>query len=148
MTSSNERLATPHGLEDAVRFVARSEGADIVDLSIVLGDHETVRGLNESHLGRSYDTDVLAFDLRGVDGEETAGMVEGEIYVDLDTASERAPEFGADYEQEVRRYVIHGLLHLLGYEDAHPDGRATMSRLEDHYLSRLNDLESETDHEG
>jgi len=110
-----------------------SEDRTIADLSIVLSDHATVTRLNQLHLGRTYATDVLAFDLGD---DETSGRrgLEGEIYVDLDTAFERAPEFGSSYEEEVRRYVLHGVLHLMGYRDDEPETAKEMRRLENLYL--------------
>jgi rRNA maturation RNase YbeY len=112
-------------------LVARREHSSIGALSVVFADHQTVEGLNRRHLGRSYTTDVIAFDLRGNPGH---GPVDGEIYIDLDTAAERAPEFGVHYTDEVRRYAIHGLLHLLGYLDETENGQREMRRLEDTYL--------------
>jgi len=122
--------------EDAVRAaVARvldGEGFTVTDLSVVLADHATVRALNRDWLGHDYDTDVVSFPLD--EAAATRREVDGEIYVDLDTAAERAPEFGATMEAEALRYVVHGLLHLLGHDDATDEGRAAMRRLEDRYL--------------
>ena len=133
MTVSHGSLRAPEGIEDQIRAAVAQEGFTIEDLSIVLSDHETVVRLNERHLNRNYVTDVLAFDLND-SGASGIRVVEGEVYVDLDTAVERAPEFGTSYDEEVRRYVIHGLLHLMGYRDDQPDGKEEMRRLENLYL--------------
>ncbi|WP_054682874.1 rRNA maturation RNase YbeY [Rhodothermus marinus] len=116
-------------LRRLVQAVLAGEKARLRYLSLVLADHATVRELNRTYLGHDYDTDVLSFPL-----SEKPGVVEGEIYVDLDTAAERHAEFGATFTQEACRYVVHGLLHLLGYDDATPEARAHMHRLEDRYL--------------
>ncbi len=133
MTVSHGSLGVPEGIADQVRAAVMSEDRTIADLSIVLSDHATVTRLNQLHLGRTYATDVLAFDLGD---DETSGRrgLEGEIYVDLDTAFERAPEFGSSYEEEVRRYVLHGVLHLMGYRDDEPETAKEMRRLENLYL--------------
>jgi len=115
-----------------VSAVVEGEGCTIDALGIVLTDHQTVLELNERHLGRSYLTDVIAFDLRQ---SAEAAVVDGEIYVDLDTAAERAPEFSTKYSEEVRRYVIHGLLHLIGYRDDSEAGAEEMKALENKYLA-------------
>ena len=130
---SHGALDAPEGIEQLIRDTVAREGHIIADLSVVLTDHSTVTHLNELHLNRTYVTDVLAFDLVG-DEETGTPPLEGEIYVDLDTALERAPEFGASYEAEVRRYVLHGLLHLMGYRDDNPEGKKEMRRLENLYL--------------
>jgi rRNA maturation RNase YbeY len=122
--------------ERAVRAAAarvlEGEGFTAADLSVVLADHATVRALNRDWLGHDFDTDVVSFPLN--EAAAARGEVDGEVYVDLDTAAERAPEFGATFEEEVLRYVVHGLLHLTGHDDATDAGRAAMRRLEDRYL--------------
>lgn len=132
MTVAHDRLEAPEGVAEIAERVARDQGFVISALGIVLTDRDSVRNLNKTHLDRSYETDVLAFDLR--DDSADQRTVEGEIYVDLDTAFERAPEFGAVYEQEVRRYVVHGLLHLMGYRDDDPARKDEMNSLENLYL--------------
>lgn len=133
ITVAHGTFDMPEGLESTIRQTVEGEDHTIANLSVVLTDHETVKALNRAHLDRDYVTDVLAFDLGG---SEVRGQreLEAEVYVDLDTAFERAPEFGASFEEEVRRYVIHGLLHLMGYRDDDPDRRDEMRRLENLYL--------------
>ena len=114
-----------------MQIVAEGERISVDALSIVFADHETVRLLNRNHRGRSYTTDVIAFDLRETPG---LGPVDGEIYVDLDTAAERAPEFGVRYTDEVWRYTVHGMLHLTGRRDDTQEGKQEMKGLEDRYL--------------
>lgn len=129
------------GLQEGIRHVLTAEGARLVHLSVVLTDHETVRRLNQSYLDHDYNTDVLSFSLRTPPSadpsrsDETA--VEGEVYVDLDTAAERHEEFDTSFEREAYRYVIHGLLHLLGYDDATESGQETMRQKEDQYLEAI-----------
>jgi len=102
------------------------------ELSVVLADRATVHALNREWLGHDNPTDVVSFPL---DEEAAAeGVIEGEVYVDLDTAAERAPEFGGAFEEEALRYVVHGLLHLVGHDDATDADRARMRALEDRYL--------------
>jgi rRNA maturation RNase YbeY len=110
------------------------EGFAIADLSVVLADHAAVHALNRDWLGHDYETDVVSFVL----DEAAPGnrVVDGEVYVDLDTAAERAPEFDADFEEEALRYALHGLLHLMGYDDATETERRRMRSLEDRYLNR------------
>lgn len=121
-------------LRRLARHVAEAEGRAVAFLSIVLAGHNLVRRLNRTHLSHNYVTDVLAFPLGDTD-ETGSGPIDGEIYVDLDTAAERCGEFGASFEEEARRYVVHGLLHLAGHDDTTPDGKAAMHALEDRYLA-------------
>lgn len=124
--------------EDALRRVLRGciegEGARLEALTVVLADHETVLTLNREYLAHDYLTDVLSFSFAD---EGTQGVVDGEVYVDLDTAAERCAEFEASFTQEAVRYCIHGLLHLLGYDDATAEQKAAMHAREDLYLNLL-----------
>ena len=140
-------VAMPHadgaiaiGLTDAdVRAVTRAvcdlEGVAAYDVTVVLADHALVHRLNREWLEHDYETDVLSFSL-----DEHAlgrGQLDGEVYVDLDTAAERAPEFGTTPRLEALRYVAHGLLHLAGWDDATDAQRDAMREREDEVLAAL-----------
>lgn len=126
-----------------IRHVLSAEEASLIHLSVVLTGHRTVRDLNQTYLDHDYNTDVLSFSLRDEVDEEAPAVVEGEVYVDLDTAAERHAEFETSFEHEVHRYVVHGLLHLLGYDDTTSSARRTMHELEDQYLEATSSASSE-----
>jgi rRNA maturation RNase YbeY len=65
------------------------------------------------------------------------------VYVDLDTAAERHEEFDTSFEEEARRYVAHGVLHLVGYDDRDADEQAVMRRLEDRFLAAVKEETSD-----
>lgn len=113
------------------RRVLEAEGCRWTYIGIILSDHDEVHRLNREFLRHDYRTDVLSF---VIDASEDG--IEGEVYVDLDTAEDNAARFGVPYEQEVARYVVHGLLHLAGHDDDTDAARAAMQRLEDRYLDR------------
>lgn len=116
----------------AAARVAEGENVTWTEVNVVLGGHALVRDLNREWLGHDWDTDVVSFPLD--DDARARGEIEGEVYVDLDTAREVAPEHGATFEDEALRYVIHGLLHLIGHDDATDAARAAMRALENRYL--------------
>lgn len=127
-----ERTVDPEPLRRLLDQAARDHDVTITYLGLVLTDRETVHDLNRRFLGHDYPTDVIAFCLD--DDALEKGRIDGEIYVDLDMAAERAPEFGSDFRTEVARYALHGLLHLLGYDDATEQGRDRMRAREEAYL--------------
>lgn len=118
-------------LRSLLHRVAADEGYRVESLTVVLADHDRVLKLNRRYLKHDYVTDVLSFNL----ADDPSTTVDGEIYVDLDTARERHAEFGATLENEVFRYAVHGLLHLMGHADASPEERKRMRALEDRYLA-------------
>ena len=121
-------------VERLIRHVLEEEGASPVHISVVLSDHDTVRRLNVAYLDHDYNTDVLSFSMRDDDASDA---VEGEVYVDLDTAQERHEEFDTSFEREAYRYVVHGVLHLIGYDDATEDGQKPMRERENQYLDAV-----------
>ena len=121
-------------LRSLLQEVAAVESDRSVALvSVILGPHALVRKLNVAYLDHDYNTDVLAFNL----SEAPDAPLEGEIYVDVETAHERHAEFDTTVEHEVVRYAVHGLLHLLGHTDKTPAGQSEMRTLEDHYVEQF-----------
>jgi probable rRNA maturation factor len=113
-------------IEDLVRFVLSREGISAAMVGVVFCGDKRMAELNERWLGHRGPTDVITFDLRteedrGGGSSRGPSVLEGEIYVDLSQAARQAPSFEASIDEEVRRLVIHGVLHLVGFEDA---GRA------------------------
>ena len=114
--------------------VLSDEGITVRRLVLVVAGRKTVQNLHRRYRACDEPTDVLAFDYHPAKEETKGQIVDGEIYIDFDTACERCHEFGADAEEEAMRYAIHGLLHLIGYFDKTPAEKAKMRALEDRYL--------------
>ncbi|TDI76594.1 MAG: rRNA maturation RNase YbeY [Bacteroidetes bacterium] len=119
-------------VESLVRLVLDSENISWKSIGVVFGSHRLVRDLNKNYLQHDFNTDVLSFLI-----DESTEGIEGEVYIDVETALERYEEFGATLENELVRYVAHGVLHLAGYNDAVVDGKDAMRVLEDKYLAAL-----------
>jgi probable rRNA maturation factor len=90
--------------------------------------------LNETFLGHPGATDVITFDYRK---DAPAGCLSGEVFVCVDVAMAQAPEFRTTWQEELARYVIHGVLHLLGYDDKSPAPRKRMKLEEERFLKEL-----------
>ena len=131
----NIRRRTPavdrRRLRRAVRAILGEAAIGEALVSVAVVDDGTIRELNRRYLGHDEATDVLSFVL-----EETGDRLEGEIVVSADTAAETAPRFGWSAEDELLLYVIHGMLHLVGYDDTTPRKRAMMRKRERKYLSQ------------
>lgn len=117
-------------LDLLARRVLNGENCRWTYVGVILDGHEAVHALNREFLAHDYETDVLSFLI-----DESEEGLEGEVYVDLDTAVENAARFETTFDQEVARYVVHGLLHLAGHDDSTDGGRNEMRRLEDVYLA-------------
>jgi probable rRNA maturation factor len=104
-------------------------------VGIVLVRDAVIAELNARFLGRRRPTDVLAFPAAtaGWPAEEPAWL--GEVVVSVDRAREQARERGLAPPAELRRLVVHGVLHLCGHRDRTPEERRRMRRREDRYLA-------------
>ena len=123
-------LPTEVRVQSLVESVFKGENILWDTIGIILSDHEAVLDLNKEWLEHDYTTDVISFLL-----EADPLSLEGEVYVDVETARERCEEFGTTTSLEIERYIVHGLLHLAGYDDTSDQERAHMRKLEDHYLA-------------
>jgi probable rRNA maturation factor len=117
-------------LTRAARVALRGEGVRNATIGIVCLNNRQCRRLNRKHLGHDYATDVISFPL-----EEAP--LEGEVYLNLDRARQQARDFGVSPHHELARLVIHGTLHLTGFDDRTPARAARMHAREDRYLARL-----------
>lgn len=98
-------------------------------LSIILTDDGMIRDLNCRFLKRDWATDVIAFPF----GEEEKGLW-GEIYISEERARDQALIYDVSFEEELTRLIIHGILHLLGYQDKSEELKKKMEIKENHYL--------------
>lgn len=118
--------------------VVRREKADLLSLSITFVGPARMRTLNREHLDKDRETDVIAFAFRpsGPSRPSRPSLV-GDIYICPALAARAAKEHGTTLKDEVRRLVVHGVLHVLGYD--HPEGagrtKSAMWKVQERYLA-------------
>lgn len=117
-------------LKHAVAEVLSSEGVTTAHITIVLCDDAMIRAINARFLQHDWPTDVISFPLRHQ-------PLEGEIYISVDTAQQQAADYGVGLANELVRLAVHGVLHLLGYDDDTDDGRAQMQTAQECYVARI-----------
>lgn len=88
----------------------------IAELSVLLTDDEQIHELNRDYRGKDKPTDVLSFSQLEADEEDQVATVLGDIVISVDTAKRQAKERELRTGEEILRLLVHGLLHLLGYE--------------------------------
>jgi probable rRNA maturation factor len=115
------------------RAVLEGEGVIDYEISLAFVDDPTIHRLNLRYLEHDEPTDVLSFPLTDPGSKKMAG----ELVIGAEVASARAREHGHDVQAELGLYVIHGLLHLCGFDDHEPVDAATMRVRERHYLGQL-----------
>ncbi len=112
-----------------VRRVAKSYAKVVGDINYIFVDDETMLDINRRFIGHDYYTDHIGFDY------SQAGALSGDIYISLDTVSSNAELFGVCQDEELRRIIIHGLLHLCGLRDKTDEEREQMKQAEDKALN-------------
>jgi len=118
------RTVTKKWLHDVVRLEGKKPGI----ISYVFCSDEFLADINNRFLNRDYYTDVISFDYT------ENGVISGDIMISVDRVKENAVEMGVAYTEELKRIMVHGLLHLIGYEDSTAESKAIMSNREDLYL--------------
>jgi probable rRNA maturation factor len=114
----------------AARKVIAAGGFNRGEISIAVVDDARMHELNRQYLEHDYPTDVLSFVL-----EAEGKHLEGEIIVSADYASREAARFNWTTQDELLLYVIHGSLHLIGYDDQTPQAKAEMRQKEREFLA-------------
>jgi probable rRNA maturation factor len=116
----------------AARVVLTEEGMRGGNVSLAVVDDLTIHELNRRYLQHDYPTDVLSFLL-----QSGPGTVHGEVIVSADTAAEASLRYGWNVADELLLYVIHGVLHLVGYDDQNSQDQRAMRDRERKYLARF-----------
>ena len=120
-------------VREIARAVLDGEGVADAEISLAFVDNPTIHALNKRYLDHDEPTDVLSFPL----SEPNAKKLAGELVIGVEVAQAQARERGHDVRQELALYVIHGLLHLCGYDDKTDEAAREMRQRERHYLAAL-----------
>jgi len=121
------------GLKAAARAVLEGEGVRAAKVTLAFLDNPSIHALNKRHLDHDEPTDVITFPYSG----PGAKKLEGDIAVGVDVAREQAGERGHPLNTELALYVIHGCLHLCGYDDRTARDAGEMRRKEREYLKTV-----------
>ena len=117
-----------------VCHVLKSENKINADLSFIFGNDDLLNNLKIEFFKKDQFTDVIAFRMNDYEKEN----VEGEIYISLPRMRENAKNFNEPVSKELGRLIIHGILHLLGYEDESKASKKMMVQKENEYLNQVN----------
>lgn len=119
-------------LVEAVNAILQNSTYSSAAISLAVVDDEAIHELNRRHLDHDWPTDVLSFVL-----EDNGDHLEGEVILSADTAANAANELGNAAAEEQLLYVIHGMLHLVGYDDKSDADAQEMRAAEARYLQQF-----------
>lgn len=112
-----------------LRLVAESEIRRIGDISIIFCSDNYILDINRRYLGHNYFTDIITFDY--CEGDKLSG----DLFISVDSVQENSVEYGTEFNDELNRVIVHGILHLIGYDDHTEEDVKVMRLKEDYYLS-------------
>ena len=123
------KLPFPQKISNWIKTISKSEGYDLISLNYIFCTDDYLLEINKQYLDHDYYTDIITFD-----NSEEEGKIESDIYVSVDRVKRKCRDFGADFEVEMRRVLIHGLLHLMDYTDTSDELKIQMRAKEDECL--------------
>ena len=133
-----KKISTPHLRQITTALLAELKVVE-ADLGIALVGAKEMARVNWQFLQHEGSTDVITFDYRdaGTQSAPSKIQIHGELFICVDDAIAQAKQFGSTWQSEVVRYLVHGVLHLLGYDDLQPALRRVMKRAENRLVRRL-----------
>lgn len=116
-------------LRNWINSAIEKENKTSGDISFIFCSDFYLLKLNKSYLKHDYYTDIITFDY-----SENQDVISGDIFISIQRVRENAKKFNKTFENEMHRVMIHGVLHLLGYNDANEKEKKLMTSKEDYYL--------------
>lgn len=113
-----------------LKFVAESESKRLGDVAIIFCSDHYILDVNIKYLQHDYFTDIITFDYC------EGNVLSGDLFISIDSVRENAAFYQTEFSQELNRVIVHGLLHLIGYDDHTPEDIAVMRTKENYYLSQ------------
>ena len=128
--STNFKISSPRKTRAWIRAVAKIEKRAISEINYIFCSDTYLLELNQRFLKHNTLTDIITFD-----NAEEGKDIKGEIYISIDRIKENAFSLKTDFEDELHRVIIHGVLHLVGYTDKKKSEKAIMRKKEEAFLS-------------
>lgn len=112
-----------------LKLVAESEVYTLGNISIIFCSDNYILDINQKFLQHDYFTDIITFDY------SEGSRISGDLFISVDSVRENSVEYGTDFTDELHRVIVHGILHLIGYDDHTEEESSVMRSKEDYYLS-------------
>ena len=126
---NNRRQATAW-----IKAVCESKGKKAGEIQYIFTTDERILAINQEFLKHDYFTDIITFDYT------EDHLLSGDIFISVDTVQSNAAQYKTSFEEELRRVIIHGVLHLAGYKDKKTADRKMMRAEEDAALQRWHSM--------
>ena len=116
---------------DIAKNISLEEKVTFADVNIIFCSYQYLLDINKQYLQHDYFTDIITFDY------QNTNSVSSDMFISVDRVLENSQSLQIPFEQELQRIIIHGFLHLSGYEDDTTLERDNMSKKEDYFLAKI-----------
>ena len=124
-------MKNPLGVSKWITSTAKSEKKKVGEICYIFCSDNYLLKINKQYLKHNTYTDIITFDY------SYDNLISGDIFVSIDRVRDNAKQLGIQFENELHRVMIHGILHLAGYNDKTDKQEALMRKMEDKYLDKL-----------
>ncbi len=128
----NYKLQSESKIGQWLKLCASKENKNISLINYIFCTDAYLIEINKQYLKHDYYTDIITFEY-----SENEASLTGDVFISVDRAKENSIKLNQNFESEIMRLLVHGLLHLMGYKDKEPQDKKMMTSKEDHYLSLL-----------
>lgn len=118
-----------------LKLVAESEIKKLGNINIIFCSDNYILDVNVKYLGHDYFTDIITFDYC------EKNILSGDLFISIDTVRDNAEFYKTEFKDELNRVIVHGLLHLIGYDDHTPEEQKIMREKENYYMELRNHIE-------
>jgi rRNA maturation RNase YbeY len=126
------KVVNPIKTKRWLKSVIKAEGFELSEINYVFCNDEYLHSINVEYLDHDTLTDIITFD-----NSEEDELIEGDIFVSIERIIDNTKDFNTTFEQEFKRVIVHGILHLCGYCDKTDENEKQMREKEDYYLRLL-----------
>jgi probable rRNA maturation factor len=127
------KLKDKAGVKKWIRSALEAEGYKLGELNYIFCSDQYLLQINQQYLNHDTYTDIITFD-----NSDKENVVTGDIFISIERIRENSSKFNSGVLDELLRVIIHGALHLMGYQDKKSEAKKIMTGKEDHYLSLKN----------
>ena len=120
---------------DIILQISKNEHKYFESVNVIISTDKYLNKLKNIYFNQDYYTDVITFNL-----EDSDELIEGEIYISMARIIDNAHQFNVGLNDELKRIIIHGVLHLIGYNDIKEDEKQNMTKLENQYMALSSQL--------
>jgi probable rRNA maturation factor len=124
------KLKQKKNTSEWIKLAVSQEGKELGDINFIFCSDTYLHKINVEYLNHDTLTDIITFD-----NSENDEVIEGDIFISIDRVQENSAQFNRPHDEELHRVIIHGVLHLAGYDDKTAASKREMTKKEDAYLS-------------